>query len=262
MSERKKCCPVVHFNFQNIGQVFFFLFVCRPWDQGQGSTTKRPFIQSVRPEWNQPNGVQKILQKETFMGNPRPAKDDRHFYNEGAMSTGTPWRLLQDWRWVGVDLNLVRSHPKCLLFAPIFYKMKKNNTFPDAHTHEKISTWMTYCHFFKKKTTKSNFHISHFWGSSLLPCLSCWDRIQLAFFYTFVTFYVFYRIFSWAKIPSCIRNLLSLVFWFHFICFVCWRRSEIFWQSGGKHPLTFSQEKKKKNWGEVIYLCGRHVKRK
>ena len=27
MSERKKCCPVVHFNFQNIGQVFFF-FVC------------------------------------------------------------------------------------------------------------------------------------------------------------------------------------------------------------------------------------------
>ena len=135
-------------------------------------------------------------------------------------------------------------------------KTKKNNTFPDAHTHEKISTWMTYCHFFKKKTTKSNFHISHFWGSSLLPCLSCWDRIQLAFFYTFVTFYVFYRIFSWAKIPSCIRNLLSLVFWFHFICFVCWRRSEIFWQSGGKHPLTFSQEKKKKTEGRSFTCVG------
>ena len=163
MSERKKCCPVVHFNFQNIGQVFFFLFVCRPWDQGQDSTTKRPFIQSVRPEWNQPNGVQKILQKETFMGNPRPAKDDRHFYNEGAMSTGTPWRLLQDWRWVGVDLNLVRSHPKCLLFAPIFYKMKKTKQKKTTHfqtrTHTRKSLREWRIAIFSKKKQQNRIFI-------------------------------------------------------------------------------------------------------
>jgi hypothetical protein len=59
------------------------------------------------------------------IGNPRPAKHDRHFYYERAIREreggggGCPRELLDDWWEEGVEeLNLVRSHPKVFLFAP------------------------------------------------------------------------------------------------------------------------------------------------
>lgn len=122
---------------------------------------------------------------------------------------------------------------------------------------------MTYWHFAKKKTTKSNFYFI-FRTFKARRC-NCFFRVSPVgtgsnLFYTFVTFYVFYRIFSWAKNSVMHPQPRFLSFWFHLICFVC-RRSEIVWQSrGGKNPLTFSQEKNKLSGGHLLVWATRQTK--
>lgn len=131
------------FQFSKHRPSFFFSFVFfRPWDQGQASTTERPFIQSVRPDWNQPSRVQKIFffsstkTKNIYRKSKAGQRWSAFLLYEGAMSTGTPWRLLQDWGVGGWGSKFSQEPPKVFVVCSDLWRdEEKKNTYFQIHTH-------------------------------------------------------------------------------------------------------------------------------